>query len=278
MVAHPDAALWLASLRGRSTLDEPRRLSVGLYLIAVGRQLGLPAGELIKLGLIGLLADIGTTHLPRSLLSKPGMLSAAEYRLVQRHVDLGLDALRAAGELPVEVLQGIAQHHERLDGSGYPRGLRGGQISLYGRMAALADVFSALITPRAYAEAMSPYDALINLHEWSEISFDEPLLEQFVHAMGAFPVGHLVELSTGAVGVVVTRRPSQPREPQILQLTDENKQPLSRPVATDLVQPRSSDPSPPPRIMRGLPAGAYGLRAPQASDPWALKPLGKPNT
>jgi HD-GYP domain-containing protein (c-di-GMP phosphodiesterase class II) len=131
-------------------------VKVSLYLIALGRHLGFPRRELSNLGMIGMLADVGKTRLPHALLEKPGMLTPAEYNVVKEHVRLGLEALLPSVALAPAIIQGIAQHHERLDGSGYPKGLKGDEIGIYGRMAAIADSFAALITARAYANASAP--------------------------------------------------------------------------------------------------------------------------
>ena len=259
MVENPDALMWVGRMRDEDINTYNHGLKVALYLIALGRQLGFPRKELSHLGLIGMLADVGKIKLPRALLEKPGMLAPAEYGLIKEHVRLGLEALRGAGKLPTEVELGIAQHHERLDGSGYPKGLKGNEISIYGRMAAIADSFAALITPRAYANPSAPQDALMNLYEWAGTSFHEPLVEQFVQAVGVFPVGSLVELSSGEVAIVVTHNRVRRLEPRVLVLTRSDKVPLPEPIERDLLaQGRTSQGR--LRIVRGLPAGAYGLK------------------
>lgn len=262
MVDNPDALLWVGRLRDEDVNTYNHGVKVALYLIALGRQIGFPKQELGHLGLIGMLADIGKTKLPRALLEKPGMLAPSEYGLIKEHVRLGLELLRSGGSLPTEVEVGIAQHHERLDGSGYPAGLKGNEISLYGRMAAIADSFAALITPRAYANALAPQDALMNLYEWAGTSFHEPLVEQFVQAVGVFPVGSMVELSSGEVAVVVAHNRVRRLEPRVLVLTWPDKTPLGKPVERDLLSHSQGKPASAARlrIVRGLAAGAYGLK------------------
>ncbi len=259
MIDNPDALMWVGRMRDEDINTYNHGVKVALYLIALGRQIGFPKKELSHLGLIGMLADVGKIKLPRALLDKPGMLAPAEYGLIKEHVRLGLDALREAGGLPNEVEQGIAQHHERLDGSGYPKGLKGNGISIYGRMAAIADSFAALITPRAYANPSAPQDALMNLYEWAGTSFHEPLVEQFVQAVGVFPVGSLVELSNGEVAIVVAHNRVRRLEPRVLVLTAPDKRPLAEPLERDLLaQGKSAQGR--LRIVRGLAAGQYGLK------------------
>jgi HD-GYP domain-containing protein (c-di-GMP phosphodiesterase class II) len=259
MIDNPDALLWVGRLRTEDANPYTHGVKVALYLIALGRHLGFPKRELGLLGMIGMLADIGKVRLPRALLDKPGMLTSAEFGLIKEHVRLGIDALNEAGELPFEVELGIVQHHERLDGSGYPKGLKGNDISLYGRMAAIADSFAALIAPRAYADPSAPQDALMNLYEWAGSSFHEPLVEQFVQAVGVFPVGSLVELSSGEVAIVVAHNRVRRLEPRVLVLTWPDKLPLAEPIERDLLS-SSAYGSGRLRIVRGLPSGAHGLK------------------
>jgi HD-GYP domain-containing protein (c-di-GMP phosphodiesterase class II) len=236
MIANPDAMMFIAKLRDEDIDTYHHGVKVSLYLIALGRHLGIPKAQLTELGLIGMLADVGKTRLPRALLAKPGILTPAEFGVVKGHVELGLESLKSAAGLTAAVLQGIAQHHERLDGSGYPNRLKGDQIGVYGRMTAIADSFSAMIAQRPYASAASVQDALISLFERSGTSFSAPLVEQFVQAIGVFPVGSLVELSNGEVAVVVAHNRVRRLEPRVLVLTWPNKTPLGIPIERDLFE------------------------------------------
>ena len=260
MIGNPDALMWVARLRDEDITTYSHGVKVALYMIALGRHLGFPKEDLNKLGMIGMLADVGKTRVPAALLEKPGMLTPDEYAIVKGHVGLGLEALGRSMVLPPEVEQGIAQHHERMDGSGYPLGLAGEAISIYGRIAAIADTFAALVTPRVYANASSPQEALMKLFEWSGRSFHAPLVEQFVEAIGIFPVGSLVELSTGEAAIIVAHNRTRRLEPKVLVLTWADKQPLPEPFARDLGQRARGADGKVIRIVRGLPSGAYGLK------------------
>ena len=257
MTANADALAWIARVRDESPGAHHQAIKSAMYLVALGMRLGLPAAQLAQLGAIGMLADAGKARLPRALLDKPGMLSPAEYGIVKEHVQLGLEAL-APCALPAEIAEGIAQHHERLDGSGYPHGLRGEQIGPWARMAAVADSYAALTTPRAYATPTTPQDALMSLYEWAGTSFDEHVVSRFVQAVGIFPVGSLIELSSGEVAAVMALRRARRIEPQVLVLTTSDKSPLAVPRARDLAGvPRDGRGV---RIVRGLPTGSHGLR------------------
>jgi HD-GYP domain-containing protein (c-di-GMP phosphodiesterase class II) len=260
MIDNPDALIWIARLRDEDVRTYNHGVKVALYLVAFGRHLGFPKEDLAYLGMIGMLADVGKSKLPRALIEKPGMLSPSEFALMKEHVTIGLHALKKTMRLPTSVELGIAQHHERLDGSGYPLGLKGDQISIYGRMTAIADCFAALITPRTYANPAAPQEALMNMFQWAGTAFHEPLIEQFVQAIGVFPIGSLVELSTGEVAVVLAHSRIKRLEPKVLVLTNPDKNPLSKPVEIDLHKRAKDDAAKATRIVRGLPAGAYGLK------------------
>ncbi len=260
MLDNPDALMWIARLREEDITTYNHGVKVALYLVALGRHLGFPKRELNHLGQIGMLADLGKTKIPRAILEKPGMLSPAEFEKVKEHVTLGLSMFAEGPALPEAVVNGIAHHHERVNGSGYPKGLKGAQISIYGKMAAIADSFAALITPRAYANASAPQDALMNLYEWTGTSFHEPLVEQFVQAVGVFPVGSMVELNTGEVAVVVAHNRIRRLEPKVLVISGPEKSALAQPVERDLFKDGKKKEGKPSRITRGLPAGAFGFK------------------
>lgn len=269
MIAHPDTLLWCANLDdGPSGSASPRAsgarsqaLKTAIALLMLGRHLGLGRRPLAELALTGLLADLGKARLNSPVLHKPGMLTEDEFRHVQSHVGHTTALLAHCPDLPVAVEIGIAQHHERLDGSGYPAGLSGDAISLYGRMAAIADTFSALISPRAHAPANSAQDAFTRLCEWAGSSFDEPLVEQFIQALTAWPSGTLAELDSGEVAMVMVPA-RQPGERTLVQvLLGPDKQALDRPQLRRMgAGPGETEHGPGRCLLTGLPAGAYGIR------------------
>jgi HD-GYP domain-containing protein (c-di-GMP phosphodiesterase class II) len=259
MVRNPDALMWVSRLREQDINTYGHGLQVAVYLVAFGRHLGFPREQLSQLGTIGLLLDIGKTRLPRALLEKQGRLTSEEFEAVKGHVAQGLDILAATPNWPVDVIEGIAQHHERMNGSGYPGGLKGDQIGIFGRMAGISDCFAALTKTRPYAEAASSYDALRSITGWGGEYFHAPLAEQFVQAIGVFPVGSLVELSTGEVAVVVSHNKVRRLKPRVLLLTAPDKSPSAYPIMVDLLYDPLLGGEEPAFIRRSLPTGAYGL-------------------
>ena len=260
MIANPDALMWISKLRDEASSTYSHGVRVSLYMIALGRDLGFPKDQLGNLGLIGMLADVGKLKMPRALLDKPGMLTSTEYALMKTHVDEGLRALAETGKLRDEVELGISQHHERMDGSGYPKKLAGDAISIFGRVAGIADSFTALTTTRPYANALAPQDAMMHLYQWAGTAFHEALIEQFVQSVGVFPVGSMVELNSGEIAVVVAQNRVRRLEPKVLLLTWPDKRPLANPIECDLFQKNKTGEGQKLRIARGLPSGAYGLK------------------
>ncbi|RPH65722.1 MAG: HD-GYP domain-containing protein [Burkholderiales bacterium] len=264
----PDAMRWLGALYTYATPNPNPSVSVALRLVEFGRSMGMPHASLRELALLGLLADLGKSLLPRDRLEHPGVLAPHDYALMQQHVTIGLDLLSHSSAVPEAVLRGIAEHHERLDGTGYPRGLRADAIGLYGRMAAIVDSVCALTTARPYANPLSVEDALAALSDWSGTLFCRDLTEWFIRATGAYPIGTLVELASGEVAAVVDRRPENRMQPKLLLMTAADKGPLGSTRDQAGSQSRNqTNGRAPVRIARALPAAAFGL---QMKDYYAL--------
>jgi len=259
IVRNPDALMWVARLREADTTTYGHGLQVSVYLTSFGRHLGFPKEQLGLLAQIGLLLDIGKIRVPKEVLAKQGKLDEEEFMIAKEHVTHSLAILAETPNFDSTVLEAIAHHHERLNGSGYPMGLEGDDISLFGRMAGIADCFSALIKNRPYAEAVSSYEALRSLTSWGGELFQEALVQQFVSSVGVFPVGSLIELSTGEVAIVVAHNKVRRLKPRVLIVTGPDKTPASHPTMVDLLYDPKLGGDEPAYIKRGLPAGAYGL-------------------
>ena len=254
-----DAMIWVSRVRLQNSTAYSHSIKVASYLLAFGRHLGFPAAELAELAQVGLLMDVGKLELDPQLVNKSEALSDGEFIELQRHVELGLDRLERSIDLPKAVIAGIAQHHEWIDGSGYPMGLSGEEIGIYGRMAAIADMYAALTTHRPYAPTMSSYDALQLMYARADQQLHGPLVEQFVRAIGLYPVGSLVLLNTEEVAVVTALDKVQRLEPRVLVLTGRDKNTLERPYELDLVKKPKDQQGRPVKILRSLPAGVHNI-------------------
>ncbi|HHQ14142.1 MAG TPA: HD-GYP domain-containing protein [Chromatiales bacterium] len=225
----PDGCLWLIQMQGSDGLLYRRSIGTAAYAIMFGRQLGLKRAELCHLAAGGLLLDIGKTSVPIQLLAKPGKLNEIEQHFVQRHVLQGINILRLTGDAPPRVAEMILGHHERLDGSGYPRGLRGTEIPLFARIAAIIDSFDAMTLNRHYADGISAHHALRALNTGRGQAYDAALLREFIHALGVYPTGTRVELVDGRVGLVCAQNPEWPLRPLILQTETADGELLTEP-------------------------------------------------
>jgi HD-GYP domain-containing protein (c-di-GMP phosphodiesterase class II) len=258
MILRPATMMWVAKLRANNNARYQQAVRVAVHLTALGRQIGFQKEQLADLASIGLLLDIGKINLPAELLGKPGPLDPAEAELMRGHVALGLEMFAdSVGVSPV-IIQAIAQHHERVDGTGYPKGLTGPDIGIYGKMAAIVDAFVAMTNPRSYAPTYTAYEAIRELFNDVDAGLYGPLVEQFVQAVGIFPVGSMVELATGEVAIVVQHNETRRLDPKILILTAQDKEVLDEPREIDMLTYKNSSEEP-LRILRGLTEGTYGI-------------------
>ena len=259
IVRNPDALMWLARMREQDITTYGHGLQVSVYITAFGRHLGFPKRELSLLAQVGLLLDIGKIRLPKALLEKQGRLTPAEFETAKEHVRHSLDILSTTPNFDPEVISAISQHHERMNGSGYPKALKGDEIGIFGRMAGIVDTFAALTNHRPYAHALSSYEALRSIAGWGGEYFHEPLTQQFISSVGVFPVGSLIELSSGEIAVVVAHNKVRRLKPRVLIVTGPDKTRVQFPTMVDLLYDPKMGGDEPAFIKRGLPAGAYGL-------------------
>ena len=241
IVRNPDALMLVSKLREKGPLTLTRALDVSIYMVVFGRFLQLPRDDLELLGMLGLLQDVGKVRLPSALLEKKGRLTPEETALARRHVEYSVDMLRDTPGLPPRLIELVPLHHERHDGSGYPRGLKWPDIGLYGSLAGIVDTFDALTTMRPYAEQMSPSNALGLLYKERGSNFHPALVEQFIQCIGIFPVGSVVELNTGEVGIVIAQNLVRRLKPRVMVVLDADGRPMRPHKILDLVkEPKAS--------------------------------------
>jgi len=261
IIRHPGALQLVSRMREADESSYTHALQVGVLLASFGRELGFSRDELTYLGQVGMLLDVGKLRISQRILNKPGNLTAAEFEEVKRHVQYGLEIVESSAVAHPDVISGVAQHHERLNGSGYPRGLKDEEISPVGKLAGIVDAFSALTSPRPYAEPVSAYSAMQQLQGWTDTHFNVGLVELFVQAIGIFPVGTLVELSTGQVAVVLEQSRPRRLKPKVLVVSNPDKTPLDSPFVLDLLHPESTPGERRPYIRQGLPTAAFAVDA-----------------
>jgi putative nucleotidyltransferase with HDIG domain len=206
-------------------------------LAAFARDSGMELGAIHDVALGGLLHDIGKARLSSVVLNKPTRLSAAEFVHVKSHVVLGSDMLRQMPGIPPLAVEALEFHHERYDGSGYPNGLQGSEISLIGRMTAIVDVYDAISSERSYHVPLGPADAIRKLFEWSNYHFDAQLVQRFVRSVGIYPVGTLVRLESGRLGVVIEQCAASLLTPLVRVIFDARHNHYITPEDVDLARP-----------------------------------------
>lgn len=203
VIQNPDALVWLTHLKKRDEYTATHCINVCILALTFGRTLDLDDESLHKLGMGALLHDIGKMKVPDEILNKPSRLSKEEFETMMSHPLHGHSMLADDHDLDEKSLHVVLHHHERLDGGGYPHGLREEEIPLLTRIASIVDVYDAITSDRCYHDGISPALALENLFKWSKGNFDVPLLEKFIKCLGIYPIGSVVRLNTNEVGVVV---------------------------------------------------------------------------
>jgi HD-GYP domain-containing protein (c-di-GMP phosphodiesterase class II) len=259
IIRHPGALQLVSRMREANESSYTHALQVAVLLASFGRELGYSREQLTYLGQVGMLLDVGKLWIDEHILNKSGNLTPAEFEEVKRHVQYGLEIVESSAVAHPDVVAGVAQHHERLNASGYPRGLHDAEISPIGKMAGIVDSFSALTSSRPYAQAVSPYAAMQQLQGWADTYFNAGLVELFIQAIGIFPVGTLVELSTGEFGVVLEQGRPRRLKPKVLVVTAPDKTPLEIPFVLDLLNGEGASGDQVPYIRQGLPGASFAV-------------------
>lgn len=236
VIRNPDALAPLARLKQADAYATEHAVATAALIIAFGRHQGMPQPELEKLALGTMVKDIGQSALDARLITKPGMLSQAEYSVVQSHVEEGLAVLEATARLPETSIAVVLEHHERYNGCGYPYRMAGDEISVAGRMAAIVDTYDAMTSERPYRPAMSPSHALRQLYDQGGTQFDPALVAAFVRTVGVYPVGTLVLLESGHLAVVEALHHDNLLSPMVRVIFHAGRRQYVTPVEVDLAR------------------------------------------
>jgi putative nucleotidyltransferase with HDIG domain len=221
------ALISLARIKRKDEYTYLHSLAVSALCISFGVHLGLTPEEIKALSIGGLLHDIGKVKMPLEVLNKPGPLTEREFEIMKTHVAHGACILQETSGIDESSMCVTRHHHERLDGTGYPCGLKGEQIDKLGRIGAIVDIYDAMTSERCYKGAIQPPAVIRKLYEWSHGYLDRGLVEQFIIHMGIYPVGALVRLRSGIIGVVVEQNEESLLAPIVRAVFDSKR---SRPV------------------------------------------------
>lgn len=255
VMRNPDAMLLLSNLKAHDEMAESHSINVCILSLTFGRFLGLGKEHLRELGVAAMLHDIGETRIPLEILNKSAPLKPSERAIKEKHPEYGAEILRKMKGIPDSAVDVAYMHHERIDGSGYPRRLKGDQISYFAKLVAITNVYDTLTSPRRGEKRMSSTDALKYMYGYREMFFDGPLLERFIECLGIYPVGSVVELVTGEVGVVVSIPQDHRLLPRVMLVRDRDKQALYPPVFVNLAQTSGGKNV----VKRVLESDAYGI-------------------
>ena len=211
---NPNALICMTKIREKDTYLLEHSLNVAILLANFGTHVGLDEEQIQELALSGFLHDIGKIKIPDEILHKPGRLNDQEMTIMKDHVYYGTKVLVEMG-MPDSIVKTIGQHHERLDGYGYPEGLRGNEITAFGRMIAIVDTYDAITADRCYKVGMSSKKALQILLQDTPEKYDEVLVTQFVKSIGIFPAGSLVKLNNQKIAMVLKQHPVRATKPTV---------------------------------------------------------------
>ena len=236
VLRNADAFFWISSLLRRDSYIYSHAVNCSALAAALGRHMGFPENILVSLATAGFLLDVGKAELPEDILNHPDQLDKEVFWSVKKHVEGSLRITEEAGIHDHDVLEMIATHHERFDGSGYPGGLARTRIPLFGRMAAVIDSFDAMTSHRPYQKAMSRHEALNHLYRGHDALYQRDIVEQLLQCLGIYPTGTLVELSSGEVGIVMAQNQARRLRPRLMLLLDHEKQRYARYPEVDLME------------------------------------------
>lgn len=235
----PAAMMLLSHMKSRDEYTSVHSMNVCIMSLSFGRCLGLPREELEILGLGALLHDVGKMKIPLEILNKPGRLTEEEFKIVKTHPVEGFKLItQQDARVPQAALDIIMSHHERRNGNGYPQGISGDLIGHLTRIVAIVDVYDAITSDRSYHDAITPFEALKNMYDWINRDFDKDIIEQFIKCLGIYPIGSVVELNMGHVGIVVSASEKSRLRPILLLMQDRKGKRYDVPKLINLAHPK----------------------------------------
>lgn len=231
----PDAFTWLTRVREKDEYTYSHSVRSAVWAILFGRHIGMPKAELDILAMGVLLKDIGKTRLPEHLIFKSAR-NQTEQQAYEKFIEYGVEILRKLPDVKPRVTSVVKTHCERVNGSGFPQHLRGDKIPLLGKIAGIVTFYDETTNPRGRDKPLSPSKAVAKLYEQRGVEFQEELVVEFIRAIGLYPTGTLVELSTGEVAVVVEQNFDRRLRPVVMVVTDAVKHPIYDSFVLDLAE------------------------------------------
>ncbi|WP_435628138.1 HD-GYP domain-containing protein [Candidatus Ferrigenium straubiae] len=255
VMRNPGALIGLARLKNKDDYTYMHSVAVCALMVSLARQLGLDDEQVRQAGLAGLLHDVGKMTIPLSILNKPGKLTDTEFAAVKNHPVEGHRMLLEGNGINQAALDVCLHHHEKVDGSGYPERLTEAQISLYAKMGAVCDVYDAITSNRPYKNGWEPAESLRKMAEWSKGHFDTEIFHAFVKSVGIYPIGSLVKLESGHLGVVIEQSGKSLLTPVVKVFFSIKSNARIPPEMVDLSKPACKD-----KIVSHEDSGKWGIR------------------
>ncbi|MEK6669138.1 MAG: HD-GYP domain-containing protein [Pseudomonadota bacterium] len=253
---NPGAIVSLARLKTSDDYTFMHSVAVCALMVSLGRQLGMSEADCREAGLAGLVHDLGKALMPPDVLNKPGALTAEEFAIMKGHPEAGHRMLlegKGVGQVPLDV---CLHHHEKVNGKGYPHGLKGDEISLCAKMGAVCDVYDAITSNRPYKAGWDPADSIQKMAQWAKDGhFDERIFQAFVKSIGIYPTGSLVKLKSGRLAIVVEQGTAS----------------LLKPVVKVFYSTKASEPLPPELL--DLSTSSDDIVSREAPSAWGFKNL-----
>ncbi len=237
VMRNPGALISLARLKTADDYTYMHSVAVCALMIALSKQLGLDEKQTRSAGIAGLLHDLGKALMPMEVLNKPGKLTDKEFTIIKSHPAEGHKLLLASTGANEMALDVVLHHHEKTDGSGYPKGLKGSEISLFSKMGAVCDVYDAITSNRPYKAGWDPAESLRKMAEWANGHFDQAVFQAFVKSVGIYPIGSLVKLDSGRLGLVIDQAEKSLLTPRVKVFYSTRANARIRPEIIDLSRP-----------------------------------------
>lgn len=215
VVRNPSALISLTRLKTKDDYTYMHSVAVCALMIALGRKMGIDEDTVKSLGMAGLLHDVGKMAIPDLILNKPGQLTEEEFGLVKSHPERGWEMLKGSDDVDDIARDVCLHHHERVDGTGYPEKLSGENLSLFAKMGAVCDVYDAITSNRSYKQGWSPAESIRKMASWKDGHLDNDVFNAFVSTIGIYPVGTLIKLDSGRLGVVTDQSSMNLLNPKI---------------------------------------------------------------
>jgi putative nucleotidyltransferase with HDIG domain len=258
ILRNSDALIWMSKIRNQDEYTAEHCLNVCILAIAFGRHLGMNEADLERLGMCGLLHDVGKMRVLPEVLHKPSALTEKEFDIMKAHAIHGRNLLMASPGIPNSTIDVAYSHHEKVDGSGYPRGLKAAGISELAKIIAIVDAYDAMTADRCYSPSVPSTEALKNIFKDRGTHFDDRLALEFIKSVGLYPPGTLVELVNGLIAIVFETNNKYRHLPKVIVVKNQETA-LGKNVLIDLADVEKAKMDKSFLIKRALKEGEFGV-------------------